>query len=71
MTGWVRTDAGTYRRTVQASRKDRRCDDCGTPLPVGQRYVEHRAVMWSDISDGRAYSIHTCGERTDDCRAGR
>lgn len=71
MSGWVRTDTGTYRRNVRRARVDRRCEDCGAPLPAGQPYTEHRATMWSEFSDGRAYSIHTCGDLTSDCRAGR
>ena len=69
MTGWVASGEGTYRRSVKRSRKDRRCDECLAPLPMGRPYVEHRAVMWSEFSD-HAYSIRTCGERTEDCKGG-
>lgn len=71
MSGWVRTNTGTYRRNIKRSRRDRRCEECLALLPVGQPYTEHRATMWSEFSDGSAYSIHTCGERTSDCRGSR
>lgn len=70
MSGWVRTGTGTYHRTVQKARKDRRCEGCHRLLPAGQPYVEHRATMWAEfVADvgGGAYSIATCGVLTDDC----
>lgn len=68
MTTWVPTGDGTYCRTVQRARKERRCEECRRVLPVGEPYVEHRATMWTELTGyGRPYSIATCGIKTSDC----
>jgi hypothetical protein len=69
VTGWQRVGTGTYLRRIKAARRVRRCDGCGRRLPAGGPYVEHRAAMWSEFTDG-AYSIATCGEKTSDCPEG-